>query len=159
MPGHTPEAILTRVGTEVGVSDWLLVDQTMIDRFAELTGDRQFIHVDPVRAAYTPFGGTIAHGFLVLSLLGGMVMVVDIAMAGATMGVNYGFDRIRFVAPVRSGRRIRGRFTLRSMEERSPGRWMSTIDATVEIEGETKPALTAQWVTLTFVSVQGGHQS
>ena len=128
-------------------SDWLLVDQPMIDRFADATGDHQFIHIDPVRAAATPFGGTVAHGFLLLSLL---VTLNDSAsrppIAGLKMGINYGFDRVRFVHPVRSGSRIRAAFALASVEEKHPGQYQQQTDVTVEIEGIDKPALTAAWI-------------
>ncbi|MBY0520667.1 MAG: MaoC family dehydratase [Sphingomonas sp.] len=152
MPGYTRETIKAMIGKEVGLSKWLTIDQSMIDRFAVLTDDHQFIHVDVERAAKTPMGGTIAHGFLTLSMLGGLATVADIGMAGATMGFNYGFNKIRFITPVRSGGRVRARFTLLNMEERSPGQWMATLGVTVEIEGQDKPALTAEWLTLTITS-------
>jgi acyl dehydratase len=147
----TPDALLARIGQEIGLSDWLLVTQDMIDRFADLTEDHQFIHVDPSRAAETPFGGTIAHGFLVLSLLGKLGQAAGIALEGVQMGVNYGFDKVRMVAPVRSGKRIRTRFVLRGLEQRGPGQWLSTLGVTVEIEGEDKPAIVADWLGLQFV--------
>jgi acyl dehydratase len=152
MPGYTRETIKTLIGQEVGCSQWLPVSQDMVDRFADLTGDHQFIHVDPARAKASPFGGTIAHGFLTLSLIGGMVHVVDIAMAGAVMGVNYGLDKIRFLTPVKTGSRIRGRFVLRSMVERAAGQWMATMEVVVEIEGSDRPAMIADWLTLTIVN-------
>jgi acyl dehydratase len=133
-----------------GVSSWILVDQPMIDAFAAATGDRQFIHIDPVAAAQTPFGGTIAHGLLTLSLLPAMAAEVLERPTAAKMSVNYGFDRVRFVAPVRSGSRVRGRFVLTSLEEDRPGRQRSLLAVTVEIEGQDKPALTADWITLLF---------
>ncbi|MBX9858827.1 MAG: MaoC family dehydratase [Sphingomonas sp.] len=152
MPGYTRETIKAVIGTEVGLSKWITIDQSMIDRFADLTDDHQFIHVDAERAAKTPMGGTIAHGFLTLSMLGGLATVADIGMAGATMGFNYGFNKIRFISPVRSGSRVRARFTLIAMEERSPNQWMATMGVSVEIEGQDKPALTAEWLTLTITS-------
>ncbi|MBX9858135.1 MAG: MaoC family dehydratase [Sphingomonas sp.] len=152
MPGYTRETIKAVIGTEVGLSKWITIDQSMIDRFADLTDDHQFIHVDAERAAKTPMGGTIAHGFLTLSMLGGLATVADIGMAGATMGFNYGFNKIRFITPVRSGSRVRARFTLIDMEERSPNQWMATMGVTVEIEGQDKPALTAEWLTLTITA-------
>ncbi|MBY0305557.1 MAG: MaoC family dehydratase [Sphingomonas sp.] len=152
MPGYTRETIKAVIGTEVGLSKWITIDQSMIDRFADLTDDHQFIHVDTDRAAKTPMGGTIAHGFLTLSMLGGLATVADIGMAGATMGFNYGFNKIRFITPVRSGSRVRARFTLIAMEERSPGQWMATMGVSVEIEGQDKPALTAEWLTLTITA-------
>jgi acyl dehydratase len=152
MPGYTSETIKDIVGKEVGLSDWVTLDQTKINQFADLTNDHQFIHVDPQRAAKTPLGGTIAHGFLTLSMLGDLVRAADFAMAKATWGMNYGFNKIRFLTPVKSGSRIRARFTLKAMEERSPGQWMGTVDVVIEIEGESRPALVAEWLTLTYVS-------
>ena len=151
MPIASIEEIRARVGSEVGVSDWLLVDQARIDAFAEVTEDRQFIHVDPEAAARTPFGGTIAHGFLSLSLLSRMAADAMPVPEGVKMGVNYGFDRVRFLAPVRAGKRVRGRFTLASAEEKRPGQWQLLHHVTVEIEGEDKPALTADWIGLIFL--------
>ncbi len=133
-----------------GVSGWVLVDQAMIDAFAAATGDRQFIHVDPAAAAASPFGGTVAHGLLTLSLLPAMAAEVLERPAGAQMSVNYGFDRVRFVAPVRSGARVRGHFAITSYEEQKPGRYQARLSVTVEIEGELKPALTADWLTLVY---------
>ena len=140
-----------QVGTEVGVSDWVLVDQARIDAFAECTGDHQFIHVDPVRAAATPFGTTIAHGYLTLSLIPMMTYASVPGIEGAKMGVNYGMNKLRFMAPVRSGKRVRGRFTLNGIEQRPDGSWQSTVAVTVEIEGETKPALIGETVSLIYL--------
>jgi acyl dehydratase len=151
MPTATLEDIRARVGEEVGVSDWILVDQARIDAFAKVTEDPQFIHVDPVAAAKTPFGGTVAHGFLTLSLLSRMASNAMLRLEGVKMGVNYGFDRVRFMAPVRSGKRIRGRFVLTAFEEKRPGQWQVVHNVTVEIEGEDKPALVADWIGLVFV--------
>jgi acyl dehydratase len=139
------------VGREVGISDWVTVDQTMIDRFADLTGDRQFIHVDPLRAAATPLGGTIAHGFLTLSLLGGMGMEIIPLPTGMVMSMNYGFDKVRFLAPVRSGKRVRGRLTLTGLEPKGKGQHMLHYAASLEIEGEAKPALAADWLIMVVV--------
>ncbi|WP_105438058.1 MaoC family dehydratase [Neorhizobium sp. T25_13] len=137
------------VGTEVGVSDWLTVDQPMIDLFAKATHDHQFIHVDPERAlAESPFGGTIAHGFLTLSLLSAMNFDCVPRIREQTMGINYGFDRIRFMSPVKSGSRIRGHFTLAEIRFRGAGMLMTTYDISIEIENEKKPALTAIWITI-----------
>lgn len=152
MGGYTRETIGAVIGNEVGVSDWITIDQSMIDQFADLTNDHQFIHVDPDRASRTPMGGTIAHGFLTLSMMGGLATVADIGMANATMGFNYGFNKIRFITPVRSGSRVRARFTLLNMEERNPNQWMATMGVSVEIEGKDKPALTAEWLTLTITA-------
>jgi acyl dehydratase len=142
--------IKNKVGEEVGVSDWILVDQARIDAFADATEDRQFIHVDAAAASHTPFGGTIAHGFLTLSLLPRMAADAMLIPDGVKMGVNYGLDRVRFLAPVRSGKRVRGRFTLDSVEEKAPGQVLLRHTVTVEIEGEEKPALTAVWLGLIF---------
>ncbi|WP_174297028.1 MaoC family dehydratase [Sphingomonas bacterium] len=139
-------------GTEQ-VSGWVEVTQGMIDRFAEATGDHQFIHVDPARAAATPFGGTIAHGFLILSLLPSLASKVpdQATLEGLRMGVNYGGNRIRFVTPVRSGSRVRGRFRLVEFVARGPGRYQRTDEVTVEIAGQDKPALIAEWISQQFV--------
>ncbi|CDN49289.1 MaoC family dehydratase [Neorhizobium galegae] len=137
------------VGTEVGVSEWITVDQPMIDLFANATQDHQFIHVDPERAtAESPFGGTIAHGFLTLSLLSAMNFDCVPRIREQTMGINYGFDRIRFMSPVKSGSRIRGHFTLAETRFRGAGMLMTTYDVSVEIENERKSALTAIWITI-----------
>ncbi|MBA4757676.1 MaoC family dehydratase [Sphingosinicella sp.] len=139
------------IGTELGVSRWFEVDQKRIDTFAECTEDFQFIHVDSQRAAETPFGGTIAHGFLTLSLLSAMAYELFPKLEGAKMGVNYGMNKLRFLAPVRSGKRVRGRMKLLDVTERNPGVLQSTYEVVVEIEGEDKPALLAEWVGLTYV--------
>jgi acyl dehydratase len=151
MPLANIDEIRTLVGEEVGASSWLLVSQSRIDAFADATEDRQFIHVDPAAAAQTPFGGTVAHGFLTLSLLSRMAAETMLVPEGLTMAVNYGLDRVRFLAPVRSGKRVRGRFVLDSVEEKAPGQWLMRHNVTVEIEGEEKPALTALWLGLMFV--------
>jgi acyl dehydratase len=151
MPVANLDEIRARVGQEVGVSGWLLVDQLRIDRFAEATDDRQFIHVDPAAAAQTPFGGTIAHGFLSLSLLSRMAAEATFLPSSLVMAVNYGLDRVRFLAPVRSGSRVRGRFVLDSVEQKAPGQILVRHSVTVEIEGEDKPALSAVWLGLMFV--------
>ena len=151
MPVANFEEIKARIGTEIGVSDWILVDQARIDAFAAVTEDHQFIHVDPQAAAQTPFGGTIAHGFLSLSLLSRMAYDVMLTPEGVKMGVNYGFEKVRFLSAVRSGSRVRGRFTLASFEEKRPGQWQFLHHITVEIEGEDKPALIADWIGMIFV--------
>ncbi|WP_112807551.1 MaoC family dehydratase [Ensifer sp.] len=141
--------IMPRVGTEIGVSDWITVTQDMIDKFAEATGDYQYIHVDPVRAAAeTPFGGTIAHGFLSLSLLSAMNYSCLPKIREQTLGINYGFEKVRFVAPVKTGKRVRGHFTMSDARFRGASMLMITYDVSVEIEGERKPALTATWQTI-----------
>ena len=151
MPIASIEQIASKVGQEVGVSDWILIDQGRIDQFAEVTEDRQFIHVDPEAAARTPFGGTVAHGFLTLSLLSRMAADAMLIPDTVKMGVNYGFERVRFMAPVRSGKRVRGRFRLERLEEKRPRQWQFTHQVTVEIEGEDKPALIADWIGLIFI--------
>ena len=140
------EQLLARIGQEVGVSDWIEIDQARIDAFADCTEDHQFIHVDPVAAAQTPFGGTIAHGFLTLSLMSQMSYQAAPVLQGVAMGVNYGFDKLRFLQPVRAGSRVRGRFKLLSAEEKGTGRWLIKNEVTVEIEGGDKPALIAEWL-------------
>ena len=150
MPLASLTEIKNAVGREVGVSSWILVDQARIDAFADATEDRQFIHVDPAAAAQTPFGGTIAHGFLSLSLLSAMGAEAMLVPDGIKIAINYGLDRVRFLAPVRSGSRVRGRFTLDSVDEKAPGQILMRHTVTVEIEGEEKPALTAQWLGLIF---------
>jgi acyl dehydratase len=150
MPLASLDEIRSRAGSEVGTSSWLTVGQDRIEAFAEATEDRQFIHVDPEAAAKSPFGGTIAHGFLTLSLLSRMAAEATLVPDRVKMAVNYGFDRIRFLAPVKSGKRVRGRFLLDSIEEKAPGQWLLRHSVTVEIEGEDKPALTAVWLGLMF---------
>ena len=141
------------VGREVGVTDWLVVEQDRIDQFADATDDHQYIHVDAERAAQTPFGGTIAHGFLTLSLLSALSSRGGgLKLENTVMGINYGLDRVRFVNPVRSGQRIRARFTLSSAEEKRPGQYLLRYGVTVEIDGEEKPALVADWLGMTVVS-------
>jgi acyl dehydratase len=151
MPLGALDQIRSRVGQEVGVSSWIMVDQARIDAFAEATEDRQFIHVDPVAAIQTPFGGTIAQGFLSLSLLSCMGAEAMLLPEGLKMAVNYGLDRVRFLAPVKTGSQVRGRFTLDSIEEKAPGQILMRHTVTVEIQGHDKPALTAEWLGLIFV--------
>lgn len=136
------------VGTELGLSDWMEVPQSRIDKFADATDDHQFIHVDPERAAETPFGGTIAHGFLTLSLLSAMNYNCVPRVREQTMGINYGFDKVRFMAPVPAGARVRGRFVLESARFRGAGMLMTTYVVTIEIENAKKPALVANWQTI-----------
>ncbi|MFT4002725.1 MAG: MaoC family dehydratase [Rhizobium sp.] len=150
MPGEISLVeIMKLAGTEIGVSDWITVDQTMIDTFADATLDHQFIHVDPERAkAETPYGGTIAHGFLTLSLLSAMNYSGLPKIREQTMGINYGFEQIRFMSPVKCGARVRGRFKLAETRLRGASMLMLTYDVTVEIENERKAALTATWTTI-----------
>jgi acyl dehydratase len=151
MPLASLAELRSRISEEVGVSDWLTIDQQRIDQFAGATEDRQFIHVDAEAAAHTPFGGTVAHGFLSLSMLSRMAADAMLVPDSIKMAVNYGLDRVRFIAPVRSGKRIRGRFRLDSVEEKAAGQLLMRHTVTVEIEGEEKPALTAEWLGLIFV--------
>jgi acyl dehydratase len=139
------------VGQALGVSEWFPVDQDRVNRFADVTLDHQFIHVDPVRAKATPFGGTIAHGFLTLSLLVPLCLDFIPVLANRTLVVNYGFDKIRFVAPVKVGKRIRAQSTLSEVTERKPKNVIMKIGVTVEIENEDKPALVAEWLSLHVV--------
>lgn len=140
------------VGQEVGVSEWILIDQARINAFADCTEDHQFIHVDPEAAAKTPFGGTIAHGFLTLSLMSQMSYQAAPVLEGVAMGVNYGFDKLRFLQPVRAGSRVRGRFKLLSAEDKGGGRWLIKNEVTVEIEGGDKPALIAEWLGMQILA-------
>jgi acyl dehydratase len=140
----SPAELAAAVGTRIGTGDWVTVDQKRIDLFAEATGDHQWIHVDPERAAEGPFGGTIAHGYLTLSLI--PVLVQDVYRTeGVRMGVNYGLNKVRFPAPVRSGSRVRASVTVLSAEEVSGGLQVTT-QITVEIEGGAKPACVAETV-------------
>ena len=147
----TREQLDRMVGERLGVSDWFLIDQERVNLFADVTLDHQFVHVDPVRAKATPFGGTIAHGFLTLSLLVPLCIGFIPEPERRTLLVNYGFDKIRFVAPVRVGKRIRAYGTLTEVSERKPGNLVMKIDVTVEIENEDKPALFAEWLSLHVV--------
>ena len=150
-PPVSLEAYRSMVGHEIGVSSWHLVDQKRIDVYADVIEDHQFIHVDPERASKeTAFGTTIAHGFLTMSLMSIMSYEVMPVIAGATMGVNYGFDKLRFISPVRSGSRVRGRFLLADATLRKPRELQSRTHVTVEIEGEEKPALVADWIGLIY---------
>jgi acyl dehydratase len=147
----TLDQIRARVGSEVGVSSWLTIDQQRILNFADATEDRQFIHTDPEAAARTLFGGTVAHGFLTLSLLSRMGVEAMLLPEGMTMAVNYGLDRVRFLDPVRAGSRVRGRFVLDSVDEKAPGQVLLRHIVTVEVEGREKPALSAVWLALIVV--------
>jgi len=148
----TVEEMKGRIGTET-VSDWVEVTQEMINTFADATGDHQFIHVNPQMAAMTPFGGTIAHGFLVLSLMPLLSSKVADApqIEGVKMGINYGGNKVRFVTPVRSGSKVRGRFKLLEFAEKKPGQFQQTVEFTVEIDGVPKPAMIAEWMSQIFV--------
>lgn len=145
-----PAEIESYIGKETGVSDWITVDQDRINVFADVTEDHQFIHVDEEAAKATPFGGTIAHGFLTLSLLSRFASGSLLVIEGVKMGVNYGFEKVRFINPVRSGKRVRAHFTLMSAENKIPGQWLFKYGVKVEIEGEEKPALVAEWLSMQF---------
>jgi len=149
-PIHTMtlDALTARVGSEIGVSAWRTIDQAAIDAFGRLTGDQHFIHVDPARAAKVlPSGGTIAHGFFTLSLLSNMAYQVCPTIEGVRFPLNYGFNRLRFVAPVPVGSRLRGRFVLKSVDVIDAAQRQIVYEASVEIDGAPKPALVAEWLT------------
>ncbi len=152
MPIVTIDEMKAMTGQPIGTSEWLTVSQEMIDKFADATGDHQFIHIDVEKAKLTPFGGTIAHGFLSLSLMPVLTQMTDMPrLDGIKMGVNYGGNKVRFLAPVRSGKRVRGHFKLLEIEEKRPGQFQQTIEYTLEIEGEDKPALIAEWISQFFI--------
>lgn len=139
------------IGQDFGISDWALIDQGKINAFADVTYDPYFIHTDPARAEQeTSFGGAIAHGFLTLSMLSAMAYDALPDIKGRTVGMNYGFDKIRFLSPVPAGSRIRGRFRIASVQ-RKPGQAVVKYAVTVEIEGKEKPALAAEWLTIAFL--------
>lgn len=136
--------LVKHVGEEIGVSSWILLDQARINEFADCTGDKQWIHLDAARAAREgPFGGTIAHGFLTLSLIAPTSFEVLLARITPRSVVNYGLEKVRFVAPVRSGKRVRNHIRIAAVESKGPGRYLVTTENSIEIEGESKPALTA----------------
>jgi len=140
------------VGTTVGVSEWSGISQKRINEFADVTEDHQFIHINPEAAKMSPFGGTIAHGFLTLSMLSKLAESATLTLEGIKMGVNYGFEKVRFINPVPSDAKIRGHFVLKSAEEKKPGQTQLNYEVTVEIEGAgpEKPALVAEWITRQF---------
>ena len=145
------DEMVNAVGTTYPPSEWILVDQDRINTFADCTEDHQFIHVDKEKAAKTPFGTTVAHGFLTLSLLSAMTYDAVPPLEGVVMGVNYGFDKLRFLAPVPAGSNVRGRFKLLSADDKGGGRWLLKHEVTVEIEGADKPALIAEWLGMQVV--------
>ncbi len=148
----SPQEIQARVGEQMGTSEWAEMSQERIDRFADATGDRQFIHVDEEKAKMTPFGGTVAHGFLTLSMIPWLSANSDLPLPdGMRMALNYGGNRTRFITPVRSGKRIRGHWKLLEMDEKRTGQWQQTVEITLEIEGEEKPALVCEWITMFYV--------
>lgn len=147
----TVSEITASIGKEVGLSDWRIVNQDMINQFADATDDHQFIHVDPIKAKETPFGGTIAHGFLTLSLLSTLAYEALPELEGQIFGINYGFDKVRFMAPVKTGSKVRARFILSNAEIRPSGRIVFHYEVTLEIENSKKPALTADWIIIAMV--------
>ncbi len=148
----TPQELAAKTGENIGTSEWTEMSQDRINHFADATGDHQFIHIDEAAAKMTPFGGTIAHGFLTLSMIPYLSANSDIPkIDGVKMGVNYGGNKTRFISPVRSGKRIRGHWKLAEMIEKKPGQWQQTAEITIEIEGEDKPALICEWITQFFV--------
>lgn len=152
MTKMTPEEYMNSAGSLERTSEWVEISQDLINLFADATFDHQFIHVDVERAKKeTPFGGTIAHGFLSLSLLSKFIEECLPGIEGAVMGINYGFDKVRFLMPVPAGARVRGHFKLLECTERKPGEFLNKYEVTVEIENTDKPALIAEWLGLTFV--------
>ena len=148
----TPQELQAKTGETIGSSEWFEVSQERINQFAEATGDHQFIHVNPEMAKMTPFGTTIAHGFLTLSLIPVLRQKSDCPRPdGIKMGVNYGGNKVRFLAPVKSGKRVRAHFKLLELVEKRPGQWQETMETSIEIEGEDKPALIAEWMSQFFV--------
>lgn len=147
------EALQDMIGKEMGASEWFQIDQARINAFADATLDHQFIHVNPEQAKHTPFGGTIAHGFLTLSLLPYLQTTMPdlVVPAGLKMGMNYGFDKIRFLAPVKVDARVRAVAKLKDVVEKNPGQFLLTSEYSVEIEGQPKPALIADWMVMYFV--------
>jgi len=140
------------VGADMGTSDWFLIDQGRINAFADCTDDHQFIHVDPERAASTRFGSTIAHGFLSLSMLSYFAESVGCVFENMVMGINYGFDKVRFLAPVKVNKRIRAHARLLDVQEKKPGHFLIQQEVTIEIEGETTPALIAEWLSMSITT-------
>ena len=140
------EEMAAAVGSKFEPSDWIEITQDRINTFADCTEDHQFIHIDAEAAAKTPFGGTIAHGFLTLSLLSKMAEGNGIVPEGTIMGLNYGFDKVRFLTPVASGKRVRGHFEILSVDQKDENRFLIKQGITVEIEGEKNPALVAEWL-------------
>lgn len=153
MKSVAPSELPDHVGEDLGTSEWFRIDQDRINAFADATLDHQFIHVDPEKAKSTPFGGTIAHGYLTVSLLPYLQSTMEgfVVPEGMKMGMNYGFDKLRFMAPVKVDQRIRARARLMDATEKKPGQWLMKFEYTIEIEGEEKPALVAEWLLMYFV--------
>lgn len=150
-PTITLEELKAQVGGEPRYSRWFTLDQSRIDTFADVTEDWQFIHVDKERAAETPFGGTIAHGFLSISMLSAMSYDTESGIEGTEMAINYGFNKVRFTSPVKEGARVRAKFITRAVDEKTPTNILTTRGVTIEIEGESRPALTAEWLGYTVL--------
>ncbi|KAF0808985.1 acyl dehydratase MaoC [Alcanivorax sp. S71-1-4] len=148
-----PTELHRYVGQDLGASEWFQIDQDRINAFADATLDHQFIHVNPEQAKATPFGTTIAHGYLTVSLLPYLQSTIDgfLLPKGLKMGMNYGFDKLRFMAPVKVGKRIRARAKLLEAAERKPGQWLLKLEYVIDIEGEEKPAMIAEWLVMYFV--------
>lgn len=151
MPFVPTTELKNYIGKDLGHSEWLTIEQDRIDQFAECTGDHQFIHVDPEKAKLTPFGTTIAHGFLSLSLIPALCSKLQILPEGMKMGINYGLDSVRFIQPVKVGSRVRAQLTLIDVTEKNPGQWLTKGRVTLEIEGVDKPAYIAETLALCFV--------
>jgi acyl dehydratase len=150
--GYSVATLGKFVGQELGVSDWVVVDQARIDAFADCTGDKQWIHVDTQRARReSPHGSTIAHGYLTLSLLASLAIDIGLIPEDAKAGLNYGLDKVRFIAPVKAGVRVRSRVVLRSVDDRGNGRLTLTTNNELQIEGEDKPALIAETLVMLVV--------
>ncbi|VAV93225.1 Acyl dehydratase [hydrothermal vent metagenome] len=150
MPKVTIDELINAAGTDLGTSDWLEVDQTRINEFADVTLDHQFIHIDPEAAAKTPFGGTVAHGFLSLSLLPHLMADLTMVPDNVVMGVNYGFNSLRFLTPVAVNSKVRASVQVKEVLVKKPGQYLITYLVTLEIDGVDKPALVAEWLTMIF---------
>ena len=148
----TPDELKALVGSSLGTSDWITLDQQRINDFADCTEDHQFIHIAQEAAAKTPFGGTIAHGFLTLSMLVKLCESVAVHPEGLVMGVNYGLNKVRFLAPVPAGGRVRAHVELASVEQKDANRFLTQQNITVEIEGVDTPALYAEWLGMSFIA-------
>jgi len=142
--------MLNAAGMKLEPSDWIELSQQRINEFADCTEDHQFIHVDEVKAKETPFGGTIAHGFLTLSLLAGLIEKIGVTPENTVMGMNYGFDKVRFLAPVRSGKRVRMVGEVKNVDQKDEKRFLTTFGVSIEIEGEDTPALVAEFLLMSF---------
>lgn len=149
---YNTEEMLALPGTKLEPGAWFEIDQTRINEFADCTLDHQFIHIDEEKAKATPFGGTIAHGFLTLSMLVKLCEDANVAHEKTVMGVNYGFDKVRFLTPVRAGKRVRAHVEIASVDQKDANRFLVKQNITVEIEGEDNPALVAEWLSMLFIA-------